>query len=180
MTTNRFFAMIFLLLAGVACREARTGEDARSSSVPVKTNSVPEHSAMHAQPKLQTLKLWVGTNEISAELALNLDQIQTGMMWRTNMNEMDGMLFVFPKAYQTAFWMKNTLLPLSCAYINSEGIILELHEMAPKDENPITAASDQVQYVLEMNKEWFQRHNVTEGMLVKTERGTLKETFFRH
>ena len=135
---------------------------------------------MHAQPKLQTLKLWVGTNEISAELALNLDQIQTGMMWRTNMNEMDGMLFVFPKAYQTAFWMKNTLLPLSCAYINSEGIILELHEMAPKDENPITAASDQVQYVLEMNKEWFHRHNVTEGMLVKTERGTLKETFFRH
>ena len=144
----------------------------------VKTNVV-DNSPLQAQPKLQTIKLWVGTNELTTELAVTLKQIETGMMWRTNMEEMEAMLFVFPRPYQTSFWMKNTLLPLSCAYINPEGIIMELHEMKPKDESPIPAASDQIQYVLEVKEGWFKRHDVTEGMLVKTERGTLRETFFR-
>jgi len=92
---------------------------------------------------------------------------------------MEGMLFVFSQPHRAQFWMRNTLLPLSCAYIDSEGTILELHDMKPRDETPIPAASDQVQYVLEMNKGWFERHNVTPGMLINTERGSLSQTFFR-
>jgi uncharacterized membrane protein (UPF0127 family) len=173
-------AVFLLLTAG--CREDKIVSESEPAEVTVKTTkgaSATNDSPTHAQARLQTLKLWVGTNELTAELALTLDQIETGMMWRTNMAEMDGMLFVFPQPYQTTFWMKNTLLPLSCAYINSEGIILEIHEMKPKDESPISASSDQVQYVLEVNQGWFKRHGVTTGMLIKSERGTLRQTFFR-
>jgi hypothetical protein len=62
------------------------------------------------QPKLPTIKLWVGTNQISAEIASSVDQIRAGMMFRTNMAEMEGMLFVFPMPQQLAFYMRNTLL----------------------------------------------------------------------
>lgn len=137
-----------------------------------------ENSPTRPQPKLATLKLWIGTNEITAEIARRPIEIQTGMMWRTNMAEMDGMLFVFPNPSKVSFWMRNTLLPLSCAYIDSEGTILELHHMKPKDETSIPSASDRVRYVLEMNQGWFDRHGVKPGMLVTTESGPLGQIFF--
>ena len=136
-------------------------------------------SGGHPQPKLQTMKLWVGTNEVMAELALTRRQIEIGMMRRTNMAEMEGMLFVFPQPNQVAFYMKNTLLPLSCAYIDPEGTILEIHDMKPLDKTPIPSESDQVQYVLEMNQGWFERHGVKSAVAVSTERGTFPQTFRR-
>ena len=131
------------------------------------------------QPKLQTLKLWIGTNAVTAELAMTFEQVSTGMMWRTNMAEMEGMLFVFGQPRQVAFFMKNTLLPLSCAYIDPEGVILEIYDMKPLDESTISSESDQVMYVLEMNQGWFKRHGVKPGVVVATERGTLEQTFQR-
>lgn len=131
------------------------------------------------QPKLPTVKLWIGTNEVQAEIAQTLNQIQTGMMWRTNMAEMEGMLFVFPQARQVSFYMRNTLLPLSCAYIDPEGTILEIYPMTPLDETAIPSRSDQIQYVLEMNQGWFERHGIKPGVLVATERGTFPATFRR-
>lgn len=150
-----------------------------NSSAATSEMEVPRAEHGTPQPKLATLKLWVGTNEVTAEIAHTIPQIMTGMMWRTNMNEMEGMLFVFPRPQQVGFWMRNTLLPLSCAYINPEGTILEVHAMTPRDETPITAASDQVQYVLEMKQGWFDRHGVKPGVLIATDRGTLPQTFFR-
>ena len=131
----------------------------------------------NAQPRLQTIKLWLGTNELETELALTVPQIQAGMMWRTNMGEMEGMLFAFGAPRQVSFWMKNTLLPLSCAYIDPEGTILEIYDMKPKDESPIPSVSDRIQYVLEVNQGWFQRHNVSTGTVVTTEYGPLSRTF---
>ncbi len=131
------------------------------------------------QPTLPTVKLHVGSLEITAEIARTGKQIETGMMWRTNMHEMSGMIFVFPDAGPRSFWMKNCPLPLSCAYIDSEGAILELHDMKPFDESSIPSRSDRVQYVLEMNRGWFDRHGVRPGMLITTELGSLKETFFQ-
>jgi uncharacterized protein len=101
------------------------------------------------------------------------------MMWRTGMGEMEGMIFVFERPHRASFWMKNTLVPLSCAYIDPEGVILEIHDMRPKDEASIPAGTDRVQYVLEVPQGWFQRHNVPVGSLIRSERGTLRETFFR-
>jgi uncharacterized membrane protein (UPF0127 family) len=131
------------------------------------------------QPRLQTVPLWVGAKEVKAELAVTREEIMAGMMWRTNMAEMEGMLFVFNGPNSVSFWMKNTLLPLSCAYINPEGEILEIYDMKPKDLSPIPSASDKIQYVLEVNQGWFQRQNVSTGMVVRTPFGSLKETFFK-
>jgi uncharacterized membrane protein (UPF0127 family) len=74
--------------------------------------------------------------------------------------------------------MKNTLVPLSAAYMNPEGVILEIHDLEPQNTNSVVAASDRVQFVLETSRGWFQRHAVRAGMVVRTERGSLQETFF--
>jgi len=133
----------------------------------------------NAQPTLQTLNLWLGSEELKTELALTPVQLQTGMMFRTNMAENAGMLFVFGYAHQASFWMKNTTYPLSAAYIDPAGVILEIHDLQPLDTNAVVASSDQIQYVLEVNQGWFKRHNVTTGMVVRTERGSLRDTFFK-
>lgn len=132
-----------------------------------------------AQPRLQTLKLWLGAAEITAELALTQSQCQTGMMFRTQMGENEGMLFVFGRPHQASFWMKNTKVPLSAAYIDPEGTILEIHDLQPLNTNSVAAGTDRVQYVLETPQGWFQHHNVSTGAVVRTERGSLQHTFFR-
>ena len=189
---NTFFLLALVATLFVGCKNdsspsappqhASTPEPAPKEPAPgaVTPREIPRAEEGHPQPRLVTLKLWVGTNEVTSEIAATMPQIMSGMMWRTNMAEMEGMLFVFSQPHRAQFWMRNTLLPLSCAYIDSEGTILELHDMKPRDETPIPAASDQVQYVLEMNKGWFERHNVTPSMLINTERGSLSQTFFRH
>jgi uncharacterized membrane protein (UPF0127 family) len=164
----------FLLLAitWVACWKAPSPP---AHTVPTATLAMPSGQP---QPKLQTLKVWLGAEEMKAEIAITESQVTNGMMFRMSMAEDEGMLFVFPVPHRTAFWMKNTVLPLSCAYIDPEGVILELHELNPHDEMLIRAASDQVQYVLETKQGWFGRHGVNVGALVRTERGTLRDTFF--
>jgi uncharacterized membrane protein (UPF0127 family) len=100
------------------------------------------------------------------------------MMFRTNLAENAGMLFAFPAPHRASFWMKNCPLPLSAAYIDPEGVILEIHDLQPHNTNSVTASSEQVQFVLETNQGWFGRHHVTTGMVVRTEHGPLRETFF--
>ncbi len=132
-----------------------------------------------AQPKLNTMKLWLGAEQMEVELALTAQQQQTGMMFRTNLAENAGMLFAFPAPFQASFWMKNCPLPLSAAYIDPDGTILEIHKLEPHNTNSVVAASSNVQFVLETNQGWFRRHHVTTGMVVRTEYGSLQDTFFR-
>jgi uncharacterized protein len=147
---------------------------------PAASTPGPANPALpaQAQPRLQTIRLWLGAEELVTELALSGIQQQTGMMFRTNMAENAGMLFVFGVPHRASFWMMNTLLPLSAAYIDPEGVILEIHELEPRNTNSVTAGTDRIQYVLETNQGWFKRHNVGVGAVVRTERGPLKETFF--
>ena len=165
-------ALLFAVTVLAGCGESRQPKVRTRHALPAQQTSG------EPQAKLQTLKLWVGADEIIAEIAHTERQVTNGMMFRTTMAENEGMLFVFPFPHRTAFWMKNTLLPLSCAYADSEGVILELHDLKPKDETLIRSASDQVQYVLETQQGWFERHNVGVGTLIRTERGSLAETFF--
>lgn len=123
------------------------------------------------------MKLYVGPEVVTAELAMNQIQIATGMMFRTEMAENEGMLFVFSQPHRTSFYMKNTKIPLNVAYIDGEGTILELHELKPLDETPVEAKSDRVQFVLEMNKGWFDRHNVKVGSIITCETGKLRDAF---
>jgi len=147
--------------------------------VPAPTNPASFFNPTNAQPRLTTIKLWLGAQELTAELALTLPQVMTGMMFRKQMAENEGMLFVFARPHRASFFMRNTLLPLSCAYIDREGVILEIHDMKPLDESPIEAASENIQYVLEVKQGWFQRNNVATGAVMRTESGSLPDTFFR-
>ena len=170
---------VFILAAviGVGCNQ-QSGTTASGSAASV-TNA-PQAPALptQAQAKLQTMKLWMGAEEVTAELALTREQEMTGLMFRTNMDENAGMLFVFPAPYQAAFWMKNCPLPLSAAYIDPNGRILEVVALHAQDTNAVVAKTADVQYVLEMNEGWFKRHNIPDGTLIRTERGSLRETFF--
>jgi uncharacterized membrane protein (UPF0127 family) len=135
----------------------------------------------HAQPKLQTLKLYVGSQEMIAELALTPEQLRTGMMFRTNMADNAGMLFPLPYTQRAAFWMKNCPLGLSAAYIDPDGVIQEIHDLQPNNTNTVFAASDNIRFVLETPQGWFKKHHIGTDVVVTTERGSLMQTFFgRH
>ena len=168
--------MVALLLAIAGCGGC-TGGCKKTASPATGPEAGPSLPAA-AQPKLQTMKLWLGAEEMVAELALTAEQVQTGMMFRTNLSENAGMLFVFSAPHRASFWMKNCPLPLSAAYMDPEGVILEIHDLQPHNTSSVTAACDRVQFVLETNQGWFRRHNVGPGTLVRTERGSLMETFF--
>ena len=131
------------------------------------------------QPKLPTLKLWLGAHEMVTEIARTPTEHQVGMMWRTNMAEMEGMIFVFDEPGSRSFWMRNTLLPLDIAYIGPDGVLIEVHAAQPRNETPLPSSSDRVQFVLETRQGWFQRNNVKPGMQIRTEKGSLQETFTR-
>jgi uncharacterized membrane protein (UPF0127 family) len=131
-------------------------------------------SPAYAQPKLPTTKLWLGSQELVAELAQTSSQIASGLMFRTNLGPNEAMLFVFATPWRASFYMKNTLIPLSCAYIDSKGVILETHDMKPLDETTIYAASTNIQFVLEVRQGWFKTNQIGEGTLVRTENGPLQ------
>ena len=169
----KFFPCCWLLL--LCFLAACQGGDATAPPEPPPSASKP---AGKPQPKLATIKLWLGPQEIVAEQAVTLDQVRTGMMFRKEMAEHEGMLFIFGEPERISFYMRNTLIPLSCAYIDPDGTILEIHDMKPLDETPIESRSDRVQYVLEMKQGWFERNQVRPAMLVRAEQGSLHETYF--
>jgi uncharacterized protein len=170
-----------LALLGIACgsSDRPAAQPEKKAAATASTNAFGSEFPTVAQPKLRTIKLWLGAEEMIVEVAATQKEITTGMMHRISIGENEGMLFVFPYPHQTAFWMKNTIIPLSCAYIDPDGVILETHEMFANDEKPIKAGTNRVQYVLEAREGWFTRHKVGPGVVVRTERGSLQETFFR-
>ena len=131
-----------------------------------------------ALPKLQTMKLWVGPEEMTVELALTAEQQRAGMMFRTNLAEDAGMFFPLPATQRASFWMKNCPLPLSAAFIDPEGVIQEIHQFQPHNTNAVVSSAANIRFVLETPQGWFGRHNVRTGMIVRTERGPLMDTFF--
>ena len=124
------------------------------------------------------MKLWLGSQELVAELALTPKQREIGMMFRTNIAENEGMLFVFALPWRVSFWMTNVPISLSCAYIDPEGEILEIRDMKAHDPTPIISQTERIQYVLETKQGWFERNKVGVGSMVRTEHGSLDETFF--
>lgn len=159
------------LMAGlvVGCRKADHPPLVDTGLAPVPTQ---------AQPRLHTMKIYLGPHELATEIAMRPLELQTGMMFRESMAETEGMLFVMGRPHQASFYMKNTKVPLSCAYIDSEGVIQEIYDMKPFDETSIVAKSNQIVYVLEVPQGWFERHQVKPGAVLRTERGSLQETFF--
>lgn len=130
-------------------------------------------------PRLPSIKLWLGKHEINAEIAATARELATGMMHRKEMDESEGMLFILPLPQQAAFYMRNTYVPLSVAYIDTDGAILEIHDLHPLNEEPVPSKSNRIQFVLEVKQGWFDRNDVRIGSVIRTEYGTLRETFAR-
>jgi uncharacterized membrane protein (UPF0127 family) len=130
-----------------------------------------------ALPKLRTAKLWLGSEEMTAELAVTPEHLFVGMMFRTNLEANAGMLFLLGRLSQPTCWTYNCPLALSAAYLDPAGIILELHDFQPMSTNLVAATATNVQYILETSRGWFEQHHIGIGTLVRTEQGSLPETF---
>ena len=115
------------------------------------------------QKNLPKATLSLGSESLIAQIAADDASRERGLMSRTNLAENEAMLFVFPAPRPVAFWMKNTTVPLSVAYISPSGRIFEIHDLKPLDETPVPSASDAVSYALEMPKGWFERHGIPAG-----------------
>jgi len=76
--------------------------------------------------------------------------------------------------------MTNCPMSLSAAYIGPDGIIEEIHHLEKNDNKPVVATNDNIVFVLEVNDGWFARHNIGAGTIIRTDKGSLRETFFRH
>ena len=110
---------------------------------------------------------------MTVEIADENHERQAGMMHRTTMPENEGMLFVFPYPHQTGFWMKNTTVPLSIAYIDPASRVIEIHDMHPGNTKPVESRSARVQYALEVNQGWFTKNGIMPGAVLATDRGSL-------
>lgn len=161
-----FFLAVALVSGVFGCRPTATSAPPATTNAPSKPKGTP-------QPKLPTITLLLGDKQMVSEIAADDRSRMMGMMFRESMGKDDGMIFVFPFAHQTSFWMKNTTVPLDAAYIDPKGTILEIHKLMPLNESSVPASSDQIQYVLETPQGWFERNGVKVGMVVATEHGPL-------
>ncbi len=112
--------------------------------------------------ELPTTTLTIGNQKVIAEVAATPEQRSTGLMYRFSLKPDHGMIFVFESAEQQAFWMKNTYIPLSIAFIGGDGRILNVADMAPQDERTHWS-NGPARYALEMRKGWFAEHRISAG-----------------
>ena len=166
-----------LVAFATGCKDGKHGaaSSPATSTMAAVTPTTPYLT--NAQPRLQTMKLFLGPEELATELALKPIEIYTGMMWRTNMPEGTAMLFVFGDATPRSFYMRNTFVPLSLAYIDSEGVIQEMRDLQPLSESSAPSTADNIQFVLEVPQGWFKRHNIVPGTVIRTPHGELLKTF---
>jgi uncharacterized membrane protein (UPF0127 family) len=102
--------------------------------------------------------------EVRVEIADTDAERQRGLMGRTALPEDQGMLFVFGGEQELSFWMRNTLIPLSIAYIDSEGRIVDIQDMKPLDDDPPHYVSaEPARYALEVNRGFFEKHSIMVG-----------------
>ncbi len=114
------------------------------------------------QLNLPVVQLQAGMHNIRAQVATSPEQRATGLMHRKEMAQHEGMLFVFEQPSVQCFWMKNTLLPLSIAFLAEDGTVVNVDEMKPQTLD--SHCSDKpVRYVLEMNQGWFAKRGVKPG-----------------
>ena len=119
-------------------------------------------AAQEPQMDLPRVKLSAGMHQIDSQVAMTPEQRSTGLMYRKEMPQHEGMLFVFEQPSMQCFWMKNTLLPLTAAFVADDGTIVNLADMKPQTTDSHCSAKP-VRYVLEMNQGWFAKKNIKAG-----------------
>ncbi len=122
--------------------------------------------AQQGPQKLAAIQLSAGMHLIRAEVAQTPEQRSIGLMNRPSMGPNEGMLFVFEQPGQQCFWMKNTLIPLSIAFVADDGNIVNIEAMQPQTLDS-HCSKKPVRFVLEMNEGWFAKRGIKPGSAIK-------------
>ena len=120
-------------------------------------------SGCERSPRLPIRELEIGGVTVRAELALTPEQRSRGLQSRSRLGMNEGMLFIFPRPAEDAFWMRDVLLPLSIAFIDPDGIVLSVQEMLPDGGEKLYRSPLPYRYALEMNRGWFENNRVRVG-----------------
>jgi uncharacterized membrane protein (UPF0127 family) len=153
-------ALLVLVLAGCGAPEEESEAPETTGDVP--SGAIGEEVETSELPTV-TIDASGGEEvEVSVEIADTDAERQRGLMERTALDEERGMLFVFEEEQELSFWMRNTLIPLSIAYIDSDGRIVDIQDMEPLDESGHPSA-EPAQYALEVNQGFFEERGVEVG-----------------
>lgn len=107
-------------------------------------------------------KVTFGDTSLFVEVADTRTERQTGLMNRACLGDNSGMLFVYPQDVENTFWMKETLIPLSIAWVKADGTVLGVDDMAPQTED-LHAPPAPYRYAIEANQGWFTQHGIAAG-----------------
>ena len=163
----KIVVVLALLLAG--CSGPQADPDTQSQRTPQTsgTTSAGKEETTSGPYGLRTLVIDASGGKkvrVRVEVADDLAEQAKGLMDRTTLGENRGMLFVYPEERELSFWMKNTLIPLSIAFIDSEGRIIDIQDMKPLDDEPPSYVSAKpAQYALEVNQGFFEERGVKVG-----------------
>ena len=112
-------------------------------------------------------KLKIGDHKLIVEVAETPGEQALGLMNRDSLATDRGMIFVFAEPKKASFWMRNTSIPLDLAFLDSEGVILEIHPLVPFEETPVESKSQKVAYAIETNRDWFASRGLKPGTKVQ-------------
>jgi uncharacterized protein len=164
---------VFLLfIAGCGVEESSTPEeDGPATTAPTQTTAeTTQNTTVTSVPDESATIAIIGTTgertEVTVEIADDTPEQRRGLMERTELAENAGMLFVFEREEPRSFWMRNTLIPLSIAYIASGGRIVDIQDMQPLDETSHPSA-EPAQYALEVNQGFFAEREIEVGNVVE-------------
>lgn len=170
MKRRRTIAAMLGLMLGAAVIGAVAQQPGTQKTDPPKAATAkpaaPAPAAQGTAPdraqSLPAIPLSIGSARLQAEVAATAGQREIGLMHRFSLAPDHGMVFVFPDSEPLGFWMRNTYIPLSIAFIDANGIILNIEDMAPQDDSTHWSRGP-AQYALEMRKGWFAERGIRAG-----------------
>src|SRR5215213_3589027 len=165
--------MLVIVVLLAAATFAQTEQSAVEIPAATGTDTPQPDTSQVETPQLPVLTIVNSSGErvpVHVEIADTPEERQTGLMGRSALAEEAGMLFVFEQEQILAFWMKDTLIPLSIAYIDAEGRIVDIQDMQPLDETDHLSA-EPAQYALEVNQGFFEGRGVMVGDIVELPSG---------
>ena len=166
--------VVFIALLLTSCSGPQADPDTQSQRTPQSsdTTAAGKEETTSGPSGLRTLVIDASGGkkvEVRVELADDLAEQTKGLMDRTTLGENRGMLFVYPEERELSFWMKNTPIPLSIAFIDSERRIIDIQDMKPLDDRPPHyVSSEPAQYALEVNQGFFKKRGVKVGDRVES------------
>ena len=165
---KRTIVLILMVLLICGCGADRQGPtvdpDSGSTGSGGRSSTGQEATGQASATERVTIVASGGEVRVQVEVADDMAEMQKGLMGRTALAEDAGMLFVYPEERELSFWMKDTLIPLSIAFMDAEGRIVDLQDMkALDDEPPHYTSAEPARYALEVNKGFFDERGVEVG-----------------